>query len=166
MSRVFRDRGLISTLLCTVIYLDFFSRSTHPISSHGIPSHDTSSRRTCHSAIFANFGPLKLVDMSHDAATGRHKGFCFIEYVDERGADAALRAMNGFELAGRAIKVPCSSLVIWWNSYCYLHSRRRGGVLSWVALRCTELRCRLCVCGGGGRRFFSLCHDMTCHDMT
>lgn len=58
-----------------------------------------------HRAIFANFGALKLVDMSHDASTGRHKGFCFIEYVDERAADAALRAMNGFELAGRAIKV-------------------------------------------------------------
>eukprot|EP00903_Cladosiphon_okamuranus_P021627 g19885.t1 len=56
-------------------------------------------------AIFANFGALKLVDMSHDATTGRHKGFCFIEYVDEKAADAALRTMNGFELAGRAIKV-------------------------------------------------------------
>lgn len=58
-------------------------------------------------SIFANFGALKLVDMSHDPATGRHKGFCFIEYVDVKGAEAALRAMNGFELAGRAIKVRC-----------------------------------------------------------
>ncbi|CAN0414039.1 unnamed protein product, partial [Ectocarpus sp. 12 AP-2014] len=56
-------------------------------------------------SIFANFGALKLVDMSHDSSTGRHKGFCFIEYVDVKAADAALRAMNGFELAGRAIKV-------------------------------------------------------------
>lgn len=64
----------------------------------------------CRRAIFANFGALKLVDMSHDASTGRHKGFCFIEYVDEKAADAALRAMNGFELAGRAIKV-CSGFI-------------------------------------------------------
>lgn len=64
------------------------------------PTHFSENR-----AIFANFGPLKLVDMSHDSSTGRHKGFCFLEYVDVRGADAALRAMNGFELAGRAIKV-------------------------------------------------------------
>ena len=58
-------------------------------------------------AIFAAFGALKFVDMSHDPSTGRHKGFCFIEYTDVAGADAALRAMNGFELAGRAIKVRC-----------------------------------------------------------
>lgn len=45
------------------------------------------------------------MDMSHDPATGRHKGFCFVEYADVKGADAALSAMNGFELAGRAIKV-------------------------------------------------------------
>ncbi|CAN0430022.1 unnamed protein product, partial [Laminaria digitata] len=61
-------------------------------------------------AIFAAFGGLKFVDMSHDPATGRHKGFCFIEYNDVAGADAALRAMNGFELAGRAIKVRYHSL--------------------------------------------------------
>ncbi|CAM9648544.1 unnamed protein product, partial [Choristocarpus tenellus] len=57
------------------------------------------------SAIFSAFGPLKTVDMSHDPATFRHKGFCFIEYLDIKSADAALAAMNGFELAGRAIKV-------------------------------------------------------------
>ncbi|CAM9450659.1 unnamed protein product, partial [Sphacelaria rigidula] len=56
-------------------------------------------------AIFSAFGTLKLVDMSHDPVSGRHKGFCFVEYTDVKGADNALATMNGFELAGRAIKV-------------------------------------------------------------
>lgn len=35
-------------------------------------------------AIFSAFGPVKMVDMSHDPATGGHKGFCFIEYAEVR----------------------------------------------------------------------------------
>ncbi|CAN0389035.1 unnamed protein product, partial [Discosporangium mesarthrocarpum] len=58
-----------------------------------------------HSAIFSAFGPLKSVDMSHEPNRGRHKGFCFVEYADVKSADMALQAMNGLELAGRAIKV-------------------------------------------------------------
>lgn len=45
--------------------------------------------------------------MSFDSATGRHKGFCFVEYDNTPSADQALQAMNGFELAGRPIKVLC-----------------------------------------------------------
>lgn len=71
----------------------------------------------CCSAIFAAFGPLKFVDMSHEPSSGRHKGFCFIEYAEDRGADAALAAMNGFELAGRPIKViVCFSFIyLFWG---------------------------------------------------
>jgi poly(U)-binding-splicing factor PUF60 len=33
-------------------------------------------------AIFGAFGPIRSCDMSKDPATGRHKGFCFIEYME------------------------------------------------------------------------------------
>lgn len=42
--------------------------------------------------------------MSIDPATQRSKGFCFIEYDDPASAEASM-VMNGFELAGRKIKV-------------------------------------------------------------
>lgn len=42
--------------------------------------------------------------MSHDAVTGRSKGFCFVEFADPQTAQAAM-AMDGFDLAGRKIKV-------------------------------------------------------------
>ena len=42
--------------------------------------------------------------MSIDLATQRSKGFCFIEYEDPASAEACM-VMNGFELAGRKIKV-------------------------------------------------------------
>lgn len=42
--------------------------------------------------------------MSIDAVTGRSKGFCFIEFDEPAYAEAAM-VMDGFELAGRKIKV-------------------------------------------------------------
>lgn len=42
--------------------------------------------------------------MSIDPATQRSKGFCFVEYEDPASAEACM-VMNGFELAGRKIKV-------------------------------------------------------------
>ena len=42
--------------------------------------------------------------MSIDPLTGRTKGFCFIEFDEPAYAEAAM-VMDGFELAGRKIKV-------------------------------------------------------------
>ena len=42
--------------------------------------------------------------MTLDPLTGRSKGFCFLEFSDPACAEAA-QAMDGFELAGRKIKV-------------------------------------------------------------
>lgn len=57
------------------------------------------------SAIFTAFGSVKSVEMSKNPATGGHKGYCFLEYAEQSSAVFALSAMNGFKLAGRAIKV-------------------------------------------------------------
>jgi len=53
-------------------------------------------------ALFSAFGKVVSCDMTMDAATGRSKGFCFLEYDNSQSADAAM-AMNGFELAGRKV---------------------------------------------------------------
>lgn len=42
--------------------------------------------------------------MTMDPLTGRSKGFCFLEFAEPACAEAAM-AMDGFELAGRKIKV-------------------------------------------------------------
>eukprot|EP01038_Epipyxis_sp_PR26KG_P014841 gene14841-19947_t len=55
-------------------------------------------------ALFSSFGLVTKVEMSMDPATGKSKGFCFIEYSNAESALAA-QAMDGFELAGRKIKV-------------------------------------------------------------
>jgi len=55
--------------------------------------------------VFEAFGTITDVTMSHEPSTGKSKGFCFIEYGAPEHAEAALQAMNGFELAGRSIKV-------------------------------------------------------------
>lgn len=54
--------------------------------------------------LFALFGGISKVEMSQDPATGKSKGFCFIDFEDPKAAEAA-QVMDGFELAGRNLKV-------------------------------------------------------------
>ncbi|RUS16786.1 hypothetical protein BC937DRAFT_90813 [Endogone sp. FLAS-F59071] len=56
-------------------------------------------------AVFGQFGSIKSVSMSVDPATGKHKGFCFIEFETPEAAAMALDAMNGADLGGRQLKV-------------------------------------------------------------
>ncbi|KAI8981576.1 hypothetical protein BDB01DRAFT_836293 [Pilobolus umbonatus] len=55
--------------------------------------------------IFEPFGPLDFVNLHKDPETGRSKGFGFIQYKNSEHAKQALEKMNGFELAGRNLKV-------------------------------------------------------------
>ncbi|KNC97463.1 uncharacterized protein SPPG_07380 [Spizellomyces punctatus DAOM BR117] len=56
-------------------------------------------------AVFNQFGYVKSVSMTIDPATGKHKGFCFVEYEVPEAAELALDLMNGAELGGRQLKV-------------------------------------------------------------
>ncbi|XP_066915151.1 poly(U)-binding-splicing factor PUF60-like isoform X1 [Clytia hemisphaerica] len=56
-------------------------------------------------ASFIPFGPIKMIDLSWDAATGRHKGFAFVEYELPEAAQLALEQMNNVMMGGRNIKV-------------------------------------------------------------
>ncbi len=53
-------------------------------------------------ALFSSFGAVTKSEMTIDPATGRTKGFCFLEFGSAAEADAAM-AMDGFELAGRKV---------------------------------------------------------------
>ncbi|GAQ84002.1 putative RNA recognition motif containing protein [Klebsormidium nitens] len=54
---------------------------------------------------FSAFGSIHKIDMPRDAATAKHKGFCFIEFHSSEAAENALNTMNEFVLAGRKLKV-------------------------------------------------------------
>jgi hypothetical protein len=54
---------------------------------------------------FSAFGVITRIDMPREVGTTRSKGFCFVEYADVASALSAMRTMNGFQMAGRPIKV-------------------------------------------------------------
>jgi len=54
---------------------------------------------------FIPFGPIKMIDLSTDSVTGRHKGFAFVEYELPEAAQLALEQMNNVMMGGRNIKV-------------------------------------------------------------
>ncbi|MDD5542439.1 MAG: RNA-binding protein [Acidobacteriia bacterium] len=57
------------------------------------------------SALFQPFGQVTRVQMVMDRETGRPRGFAFVEMANDEEAAKAIAAMNGKELAGRALKV-------------------------------------------------------------
>ncbi|EJT97754.1 splicing factor CC1-like protein [Dacryopinax primogenitus] len=55
--------------------------------------------------VFEPFGELEFVDLHRDPLTGRSKGFAFVQYKRSEDARMALQSMDGFDLAGRQLKV-------------------------------------------------------------
>lgn len=55
--------------------------------------------------LFEPFGPVESVELLKDERSGASKGVAFVQYRRPGGARMALEALNGFELAGRAIRV-------------------------------------------------------------
>jgi len=56
-------------------------------------------------AIFEPFGVVESVQLQYDTETNRSKGFGFVNFRDGTAAKRAMEQMNGFELAGRPMKV-------------------------------------------------------------
>jgi len=56
-------------------------------------------------AIFEPFGAIDNVQLIYDTESGRSKGYGFVTYKEADSAKRALDQMNGFELAGRPMKV-------------------------------------------------------------
>lgn len=55
--------------------------------------------------IFEPFGSIQTITLMMDYETGRSKGYGFVTYEKSEDAKKALEQMNGFELAGRPMKV-------------------------------------------------------------
>lgn len=56
-------------------------------------------------AAFAQYGEVSSASVVIDKMSGRSRGFGFVEFVNDADADAAIAAMNGKDLDGRAIVV-------------------------------------------------------------
>jgi RNA recognition motif-containing protein len=54
--------------------------------------------------LFSKHGNVHSVALIMDRETGRPRGFGFVE-IDDSGLAAALKALDGFEMDGRALKV-------------------------------------------------------------
>jgi len=55
--------------------------------------------------IFSPFGRIEQVQIIKDAVTGISKGYAFVTFVEAESAKKALDQLNGFEIAGKAIKL-------------------------------------------------------------
>ncbi len=55
--------------------------------------------------IFAEFGEVVEAKVITDKYSGRSKGFGFVTMKDDAMADKAIKAMDGKEVEGRALKV-------------------------------------------------------------
>ena len=55
--------------------------------------------------LFAESGKVASVSMPLDRATGRKRGFAFVEMESQQDAEAAIKALNGQSVDGRDIVV-------------------------------------------------------------
>ncbi|MBD1924501.1 RNA-binding protein [Microcoleus sp. FACHB-831] len=56
-------------------------------------------------AVFAEYGTVKRVQLPTDRETGRPRGFGFVEMETPAEEDAAIEALDGAEWMGRNLKV-------------------------------------------------------------
>ena|SRR5256885_306997 len=56
-------------------------------------------------SMFAQAGVIDTVRVMRDMATGRARGFAFIEMQSDEDAQAAIQRFNGADLGGRALVV-------------------------------------------------------------
>ena len=55
--------------------------------------------------LFAQYGTVQSAQIIEDRATGRSKGFAFVEMSSSDEADAAIKALNGQDFNGRTLTV-------------------------------------------------------------
>jgi RNA recognition motif-containing protein len=55
--------------------------------------------------LFAQAGPVETVRVMRDQATGRARGFAFVEMATEEAAQAAIAQFNDAEIEGRRLAV-------------------------------------------------------------
>jgi cold-inducible RNA-binding protein len=55
--------------------------------------------------LFAPYGEVVSVSVVYDRATGRPRGFAFVEMGTSEAAESAINALNGQEVGGRQLRV-------------------------------------------------------------
>jgi RNA recognition motif-containing protein len=55
--------------------------------------------------LFAQIGEVRDVFLPVDRESGRPRGFAFVEYASDEHAAQAIEKFNGYQLAGRALRV-------------------------------------------------------------
>ena len=60
---------------------------------------------SCLESAFAEHGKVDSARIISDRATGRSKGFGFVEMPNQDEAEAAIKDLNGKEIEGRELKV-------------------------------------------------------------
>ncbi len=55
--------------------------------------------------LFETHGPIESVAVITDRETGRARGFAFVEFEEDSGAQAAMQALDGRDVGGRTIRV-------------------------------------------------------------
>ncbi|MBM3319687.1 MAG: RNA-binding protein [Candidatus Eisenbacteria bacterium] len=55
-------------------------------------------------SLFEKHGAVHSVNLVTDRYTGQPRGFCFVE-MDDNTAQAAISAINGYDMGGRSLKV-------------------------------------------------------------
>lgn len=55
--------------------------------------------------LFSAHGTVESVNLITEGGSGRSKGFGFVEFRDDKEANAAIAALNGTDLRGRTINV-------------------------------------------------------------
>ena len=55
--------------------------------------------------LFASFGPVTEVDLIMDRFSGKPRGFAFVTMETKEGAAAAIQALHGKDMDGRALTV-------------------------------------------------------------
>lgn len=85
--------------------VDVIGRGTNPKNTLYVGGlEERVTKDVCHAA-FIPFGDITDISVPLDHATGKHRGFAFIQYEDSADAEAALDNMNNAELYGRTLKV-------------------------------------------------------------
>jgi len=55
--------------------------------------------------LFQKHGALESVNVITDRETGRSRGFAFVEFAEENGAQEAQQALDGTDFGGRSMRV-------------------------------------------------------------
>ena len=57
------------------------------------------------SNLFSEFGSVKSANVIMDRASGKSKGFGFVEMDDNEDAEKAIQSLNGKDISGRELRV-------------------------------------------------------------